>query len=418
MNRAPFTNQPQPPPSSLTQNLSEAILSQLTQEQNRQLDDAMMPELMDHIQNFFDSRKKGAKHRHTFDSKTSATAEMKKVENLSTEMHESLAKSTGRTQVTEMKKHAWNWREGEGLESDVTKTNQKEFLSRNENESMMAGEDMKGIRELQDRVENSRKLNFKKGVEIKGMVRKKNRYSVPVKRSLFQEDGLRIEEESENERESEKEEARQSERFLEQSLKKLKGHLVKEIESGRNTQVRPKVNIYSKKVDKKVKSSAYLDQMLRDTLLNDTKASKKLQLEEKNHLSFERQGCSFRKNLEEEPKTRELFYEKVKNKANPKKIRKSMSLKNRKLMPESPIKKIGFSPKFESFRFGNQTMKHSNELNRRSAGVNRVMENTVWKVTRSSGCFQKPPKKADPHSIFSRLYQRSMKQLDEQSKGT
>ena len=151
-------------------------------------------------------------------------------------MRESCNNSTGRTQITEIKKQKWIWKEAG--ETNGTCSNEKGNTSKEEIESFMNIEEMNGINEFRNHNKKYKKSNLNKGVEIGGRVKKKNRYSVPVKSNVFKNENSVIKEVSEEAKESFNEEARESQRTLEESLKVLKDHLVKEINGEKKNKIK------------------------------------------------------------------------------------------------------------------------------------------------------------------------------------
>jgi hypothetical protein len=443
MNTNQSITQKSPTHTQLTTNLSHALLKQLIPEQNPFLTDNLVPELIDHIQKFLDS-----KNRHSFTSTSHATTNhmFKKSDPLCSSIQESVTKSTGRTQTTEIKKQKWVWKE-EG-ETHGSKTFEKEYMSKDDNESLLVGEDIKGIQELQNHMRNAKKLDFKKGVEISNFRRKKNRFSMPAKTNKFGHNDMMIEEECEEESES-KGDGEQSQRNLEESLRMLKGHLVKEIEESEHgsgvKMSNGRVNLYSgaytcgqnkeiceEEMKRKNGVGMNLDYMLKQSLYdsiprkNDNtihESKEKSKTRESNKLSFERQGLSFAKKKEStlkekieedpEPKTRELFFDPNKHFS---KIRKSASLKNsfsRKVsMSENKDFSSKFTPKKQKLK-QERMMRLPEELHYMSVQGHNVMSNPTWQVTRASGYFQKDLEhKKGSQTIFDKLYQRSRIQHD------
>jgi hypothetical protein len=399
------------------QKIDEMILKELIKNQELSHFDNLVPDLANHIKQFFDSKKNGAKNRKGFKSENSQKNKLKKNDLEQFSMRESIGKSSGRTQNTEVKKHKWIWKGRE--ETNPSHSNDKESISKGEVESLMNIEEMNGIREFQRKVNKGNMGGLKQGIEIKGRVRKKNRYSVPVKKNVFGNEPLRIEEESEEFGDSYNEEKPDSQRNLEESLKVLKEHLVKEIQEDKNKSKKIEgfqFNLYSgrfvKKQTDQVNKHKNLQEMLKDVVIKEK--SKNKMSKNKSTKSWSRKRITFAEKDLKEPQTRKLFYNKDQEKmkkASNLRMKKNLSLQKSISFDLSKNNMLRLSPK-NTLIYKKYPNQDENKLksSQNEKALNKVLSNSTWEVSKASGFFQNSPVPDDHTSnVFNRLFNQTKK---------
>lgn len=396
--------------------IEQVILEKVMQTPEIKLDAESKSELAAHIQNFLKKKLMKAKNRNEEPSQVENPSDKKEKEASSSEIRESLGKSTGRTQLTQEKRHKWIWRGRE--ETNPSRSVEREFLSKEEVESLVNTEEMKGIRELH-RNAHRNGPRPERGVQIGAKVKKKNRYSVPVQKNVFKHEHSMIEEESED---SLNADAQKSQRTLEESLKVLKGHLVHEIESQKQTHaVRPKLNLYSDQFSgSPPRAKASLDWMLQETLLSQKKTPNEeehVQSENKRTYQMSKKEMFKKKRSQNndligknvEPQTRELFFQKEPL-VPTKKLKKCRSLQKRISFSQSNQSLFGMSPMFNEHKFQFKTgSNEATNVDREGGSPEEVPREVSWKTTQACGSFQ-VTRKQEGNNVFNRLFKQAKKE--------
>lgn len=403
---------------TLDKGLEQIILEQVMKTPQIELDPASLSELAVHIQKFLQKKQHDGKNRNDATCNAQTPSNKKGPDSLPSEVRDSLGKSTGRTQVTEVKRPRWIWKGRE--ETNPSQSLERDFMSRDEIESFINTEEMKGIQDFQRKVDKGRAV-AERGVRIGATVKKKNRYSVPVKRNVFKHEHSMIEEESED---SAHADAPNSKRTLEESLKVLKGHLVHEIESQKQqkTPSRPRLNLYSNRLFEKLGASkASLDSMVQDTLF-----ARKKTPEEAQSASFKpetqdppRNGPSVlnkqmpsadRNEKEAEPQTRELFFQQEPL-VRSKRLKKCKSLQKPISFCKPSKSVFEMSPTFngnEQFFEPNPNFRDTAQTQRPPDSDREAWKQSTWTTTGAGGSLQATRKRGSAaNNVFDRLFKQA-----------